>query len=335
MERVKRAAVSRKLMDGRLAEPCEGRTFGCEQVWPLVLMLRHAIDRGAWAGNGAVHGFSYRQGTWYDVSPCLADLLIEPATGTFTQGLIEPDTAACELLELHLPYALTSCRTGHRVALLGQSLDGFIATRSGDSRYINGHASLVHLHRLRALSDAVVIGVGTALADAPQLTTRHVPGPHPVRVVIDPHARLPATSGLVTDGAAPTLLIRAADGRPCETRLSAQATAIHLPAKDDGCIEPATIVEALARRGLTRLLIEGGGITVARFLEAGLLDRLQLAVSPVIVGAGRPALPIRPAERLNQALRPPARRYLLGEDVLFDMAPQRDPVRAAAPLACV
>ena len=78
------------------------------------------------------------------------------------------------------------------VGQIGQSLDGRIATSSGHSKYINGPAGLAHLHRLRALVDAVVIGVGTALADDPQLTVRRVAGPHPVRVVIDPRGRLRA-----------------------------------------------------------------------------------------------------------------------------------------------
>src|SRR5262245_15144180 len=79
------------------------------------------------------------------------------------------------------------------VGQLGQSLDGRIATPSGHSHYINGPAGLAHLHRLRALVDAVVIGVGTALADDPQLTVRRVSGPQPVRVVIDPNGRLPVS----------------------------------------------------------------------------------------------------------------------------------------------
>src|SRR5450755_3550683 len=78
------------------------------------------------------------------------------------------------------------------VAQIGQSLDGRVATETGHSHYINGPAGLAHLHRLRALVDAVVVGVGTALADDPQLTVRRVSGPHPARVIIDPGGRLPA-----------------------------------------------------------------------------------------------------------------------------------------------
>src|SRR5262245_27675971 len=84
------------------------------------------------------------------------------------------------------------------VGQFGQSIDARIATASGHSHYINGAAGLAHLHRLRALVDAVVIGVGTAVADDPQLTVRHVAGPSPARVVIDPKGRLPATARLLT-----------------------------------------------------------------------------------------------------------------------------------------
>src|SRR5712675_3092510 len=85
------------------------------------------------------------------------------------------------------------------VGQFGQSLDGRVATESGHSHYINGPAGLAHLHRLRALVDAVVVGIGTAVADDPQLTVRHVAGPSPARVVIDPSGRLPATARLLAD----------------------------------------------------------------------------------------------------------------------------------------
>jgi diaminohydroxyphosphoribosylaminopyrimidine deaminase / 5-amino-6-(5-phosphoribosylamino)uracil reductase len=83
------------------------------------------------------------------------------------------------------------------VGQFGQSIDARIATASGHSHYINGPAGLAHLHRLRALVDAVVIGVGTAIADDPQLTVRRVSGPSPARVVIDPQGRLPAAARLL------------------------------------------------------------------------------------------------------------------------------------------
>ena len=304
---------------GAAAEP-----LGVEEAWQLLLALRRWVDDGALAADGLL-GFTLTDGLWRSDRPARAELLIDLARGVALPGGRPLAASAAELLTLHLAHALRGQgEGGHVSAILGQSLDGFIATREGDSRYINGQASLVHLHRLRALSDAVVIGVGTALADAPRLTTRHVPGPHAARVVIDPRGRLPTDSGLLHDGAAPTLVVRQTEAGPIERPLSAQATALHLPARG-GAIDPAGLLAALATRGLTRVLVEGGGCTVARFLGAGLLDRLQLAVSPLILGGGRPALPVPPAARLDQALRPPCRCHPMGEDMLFDLRLERQP----------
>src|SRR6187402_131582 len=100
------------------------------------------------------------------------------------------------------------------VGQIGQSLDGRIATESGHSKYINGPSGLTHLHRLRALVDAVVIGVGTAVADNPQLTVRRVSGPHPARVVIDPRGRLPPDARLLADDGVRRIVIVGNDARP-------------------------------------------------------------------------------------------------------------------------
>src|SRR6266850_6732728 len=99
------------------------------------------------------------------------------------------------------------------VGQLGQSLDGRIATESGHSKYINGPAGLVHLHRLRALVDAVVVGVGTAVADDPQLTVRRVAGPSPARVVVDPNGRLPPTARLFDADGVRRLVLTGDGGR--------------------------------------------------------------------------------------------------------------------------
>jgi diaminohydroxyphosphoribosylaminopyrimidine deaminase/5-amino-6-(5-phosphoribosylamino)uracil reductase len=305
--------------------------IGAEEAWLLVLALRRLVDNGELApATAADVGFAFVDGRCVPERSGLADVVVDTRRARILRGRRPVGADAREIQELHLAHALRPRAEGHVVALLGQSLDGFIATRRGDSRYINGEGSLAHLHRLRALSDAVVVGASTAVADCPRLTTRHVPGPHPVRVVIDPRGRLPPGSNLLHDGAAPTLVLRGADGEPSERPLSGQATALHLPAAE-GRIEPARILAALAARGLTRLLIEGGGVTVGRFLEAGLLDRLQLAVSPVIIGAGRPALPVTPVERLDQALRPSCRPHLMGGDVLFDLCLGRSSEHRPAP----
>lgn len=297
--------------------------LGPEDTWLLLLAIRAQADQPPhghcqrWAFRRLTHG-------WLMTADEPADLIVDPVRAELTCCRWPVSGGAALLLKLLLGHALRSRNMSHVVALLGQSLDGFIATRNGNSRHINGQESLTYLHRLRALSDAVLIGVGTAIADRPRLTTRHAPGPHATRVVIDPRGRLPSDCSLLNDGAAPTVVIRATEGRASVSTLTDGATALHLPASE-GQIEPADVVAALAERGMTRLLVEGGGVTVGRFLEARLLDRLQLAVSPVIIGAGRPALPVRPADRLDQAIRPTCVRHLLGDDVLFDLRLDRGP----------
>jgi len=146
------------------------------------------------------------------------------------------------------------------VGQIGQSLDGRIATESGHSKYINGPAGLVHLHRLRALMDAVVVGVGTAIADDPQLTVRQVPGPQPARVVIDPKGRLGSSARVFADDGVRRLLITA-EGTRC--RPPSGVEIIALP-DVDGKIPPAAILIALAGCGMRRMLIEGGASTVSR-----------------------------------------------------------------------
>jgi diaminohydroxyphosphoribosylaminopyrimidine deaminase/5-amino-6-(5-phosphoribosylamino)uracil reductase len=200
------------------------------------------------------------------------------------------------------------------VAQIGQSLDGRVATTTGHSHYINGPAGLAHLHRLRALVDAVVIGVGTALADNPQLTVRRVTGPQPARVVIDPGGRLSAGARLLANDGVRRLVVTGAGARP---PLPSGIELIGLP-KTDGQIAPAAILSALAEHGFRRVLIEGGADTVSRFLAANCLDRLHVIVAPIILGSGRAGFTLPPITRVDEARLMPIRLHRLGDDVLFD-----------------
>jgi diaminohydroxyphosphoribosylaminopyrimidine deaminase / 5-amino-6-(5-phosphoribosylamino)uracil reductase len=200
------------------------------------------------------------------------------------------------------------------VAQIGQSLDGRVATASGHSHYVNGPAGLAHLHRLRAIVDAVVVGVGTALADDPRLTVRHVAGRDPARVVIDPGARLPAAAKMFACDGVRRLVMTAHDVKP---RLPAGIEIVELQAFQRR-IAPEAILSALHERGLRRILIEGGAETVSRFLVADCLDRLHVVVSPIIIGNGRPSFNLPPIERVQEALRAPTKIHQLDGDVLFD-----------------
>jgi riboflavin biosynthesis pyrimidine reductase len=154
-------------------------------------------------------------------------------------------------------------------------------------------------------------------ADDPLLTTRHVPGANPLRVVFDPRRRLTPAFRVFTDRTAPTLYICARSRMsPGESHMGCAVMA----AIDEG--EPgdevAQALRLLHARGCARVLVEGGGVTVSRFLEANLLDRLQIAIAPVLIGDGRPAVRLLPQVRLRDCRRPGYRVFRMGGDVLFD-----------------
>jgi 3,4-dihydroxy 2-butanone 4-phosphate synthase / GTP cyclohydrolase II len=209
------------------------------------------------------------------------------------------------------------------IAQLAQSADGFIATRTGDADYVSGSADREHLHRLRALVDAVVIGASTALADDPLLTVRTVAGTSPVRVVLDPRGRLRPDSMLLRDGSALTLWVLA-PGASAPVSLQPHVEIIRLP-PDGAGFAPSLVLEELRDRSLRRVLVEGGGRLVSAFLAAGVLDRLWLTTAAVFIGDGVPGIRFSGADRLSDALRAPSRRYVLGDDVCceYDLAASR------------
>lgn len=202
------------------------------------------------------------------------------------------------------------------IAQVGQSLDGRIATESGHSHYINGEGGLDHLHRLRALADAVVVGATTVASDNPRLTTRRVPGPSPVRVIIDPNGRVPAAS-YVFDAAAPALSLRASDVGVEQAEGAGRPIVVPIEV-EHGRLPPRRILRALHERGLLTILIEGGGATISAFLTAGQVQRLHVVVAPMLIGPGRTAFHWPSIDRLDAALRFSMTTHTIGQDVLFD-----------------
>jgi diaminohydroxyphosphoribosylaminopyrimidine deaminase / 5-amino-6-(5-phosphoribosylamino)uracil reductase len=222
------------------------------------------------------------------------------------------------LLDLYLP--ITGARPDQAITLghLGQSLDGFIATASGDSAYVTGSENILHLHRLRALCDAVVVGALTVEADNPRLTTRLVQGRNPLRVVIDPQCRLDPSLRVFTDGEAPTLRVCARGAAGVREARDRGEDVLEVALDRNGRVNLKELLAQLHARGCWRVFVEGGGVTVSSFLEAGLLDRLHVTIAPLLIGNGRPAIRLAARERLKDCMAVEPRIYRTGRDILYD-----------------
>jgi diaminohydroxyphosphoribosylaminopyrimidine deaminase/5-amino-6-(5-phosphoribosylamino)uracil reductase len=178
---------------------------------------------------------------------------------------------------------------------LASTLDGRIATASGESRWITGEAARREVHALRARHDAILVGSGTVLADDPDLTCR-IPGMERVpmlRVVADARLRTPPQARLVQSaGTAPVLVITAPGHPPAAQApfIAAGADIITAPAHVAGGLDLPSLLRALGRRGVTRVLAEGGAGLAAALLRQGLVDRLVWFHAPTVMGGdGHPA----------------------------------------------
>jgi riboflavin-specific deaminase-like protein len=293
-----------------------GVLVGADAAWSLVMAAAGLAGTLTTAARPA----SFSVGDDLRLTPARPDdpsalLAWQPAHGW--RLLLPFDHPQHALIDLYLPLCSATSTRPMTVGHLGQSLDGFIATRAGDSQFVTGPENILHLHRMRALSDAVVVGAGTVAADDPLLTTRQVSGPNPLRVVFDPGHRLDERYRIFSATETPTLYAcRDSHLRPGESRFGA---ADILPLACIGDTSPvAELLAALRARGCHRVFVEGGGVTVSAFLQAGLLDRLQMAVAPLIVGSGKPAIRLEPKDVLSDCQRPAYRVFRMGGDVLFD-----------------
>ncbi|MBP2298014.1 diaminohydroxyphosphoribosylaminopyrimidine deaminase/5-amino-6-(5-phosphoribosylamino)uracil reductase [Azospirillum picis] len=212
---------------------------------------------------------------------------------------IAVDTGLCEAEALALNEGFFNRLTLGRPLVtlkVASTLDGRIATRSGSSQWITGPAARAWGHRLRATNDAIMVGIGTALADDPELTCR-LPGLEdrsPVRIVLDSRLRLPPDAALAVDaGRTPTWVVTGPAPDPARAGALAErgVDVIPVATAPDGRIDPAAALAALAARGMTRVLVEGGAALAGSLFGAGLVDRLEwFRAASLIGGDGLPAV---------------------------------------------
>jgi diaminohydroxyphosphoribosylaminopyrimidine deaminase/5-amino-6-(5-phosphoribosylamino)uracil reductase len=287
-----------------------------ELAWAFLLAASSQAERLAESGQSSSFT-SGPHGALQSVPAGDSDALISWCPGAGWVSHVPGHHPQSALFDLYLPICSGTTSGPVTVGHLGQSLDGFIATHAGESRWVTGHENLLHMHRLRALCDAVVVGAATVALDDPQLTTRLVRGANPLRVVLDPGRRLGDHYRVFNDPSAETLYI-------CARPLIEQGAATFGLASVEGVegtadgLDAAEVLRLLRARGCRRVFVEGGGVTVSMFLEANLLDRLHMAVAPLFIGDGRPAIRLRPPAALGDCHRPRYRVFRMGGDVLFD-----------------
>jgi riboflavin biosynthesis pyrimidine reductase len=258
-------------------------TTRIDEAWSIVLAAAAEAERLAQAAHTAAFTLGDDGGLRRVVDgDCDAIVVWRPVDGWSIA--LPPHDPRHALIDLYLPICSATNAQPITVGHLGQSLDGFIATHAGESQYVTGEENIKHLHRMRALCDAVVVGAGTVAADDDSADTLYV-----------------CAKSLAREG---------------ETHFG-RALVVPMDDRGDG-IDVTAVQRVLRARGCHRIFVEGGGVTVSMFLEAKLLDRLQIAIAPLLIGDGRPAIRLAPRVALSDCHRPRYRVFRMGADVLFD-----------------
>lgn len=217
-----------------------------------------------------------------------------------------------------------------------QSLDGRIATGTGDSKWISSSVARRFAHQLRREHDAILVGIGTVLADDPELTVRLVSGCDPLRIVVDTRLRIPLNSRVLANGAASNTLVVTGQGADVArmrgiTRMGAEVLQL-AGSPDYSKVDLARLLEELGQRGIASVLAEGGKRIITSLLAARAVDRLIAVIAPKLIGQGTEAIGDLGITRLNDAIAfSSVHISRLGPDVVFDGRLSRPTVTGSLP----
>lgn len=211
----------------------------------------------------------------------LAEAGIETCVGVAEREARELNEAYIKHRTVGLPFV---------TAKWAMTLDGRIATRTGDSRWISGDASRALVHAIRATSDAILVGIGTVLRDDPALTARPSIGRNPRRIVLDSRLRIPLDARVLARDDAP-VIVATTDRAASEARQALEGLGVEVlvAGGPDGRVDLETLLRALGLRGIMSLLVEGGGTVHGAFFDAGLVDRVMIFLGRQIVGGPAPS----------------------------------------------
>ena len=202
------------------------------------------------------------------------------------QNISFSDTESLDIFKIFFPIVCSSYNNQY-IAHIAQSLDGFIATKSGESKYISSKKNIEHIHRLRALADIIIVGANTYLEDKPKLTTRLVDGTDPDIYVFDPKQ-----------------IIKKKDIENKITLLKYDLKALK---------------NKLSKKNRSTIYVEGGGKTISYFLNKNILNRIHVCLCPIILGGGRASFINDKYIKLSEVKTYNPIHYKMGDDILFDI----------------
>jgi len=203
-----------------------------------------------------------------------------------------------------------------------QTLDGRIAARSGDSQWISSEASRKYVHRLRGINMGIMVGAGTAVADNPQLTVRHVKGKNPFRIIVDSKLRIPIKSSVLTDANA-HLTIMATTSSASSGKMAAikklGVEVLVVKKEKNGNVSFKDLLRKLGKREIMSVLVEGGSEIITSLLKAGLVNKMIIPIAPKIVGKGVEAIGDLNINKINKSIKFSSFKTMKkGDDIIFE-----------------
>ncbi len=203
-----------------------------------------------------------------------------------------------------------------------QTLDGRIATKSGDSQWISSEASRRYVHRLRSIHDCIMVGAGTVSVDNPQLNVRHIKGKDPLRIIVDSKLCIPIKSSVLTDVNSHLTIIATTSDAPAVKVAAVNkrgAEVLVVKKERNGRVSLKDLLRKLGKREIMSVLVEGGPKIVTSLLKAGLVDRMIIPIAPKIVGKGLEAIGDLNINKINNAIKFSSFKTMKkGDDIIFE-----------------
>ena len=217
-----------------------------------------------------------------------------------------------ELFDIFLPIILNN-KNPYIIGHLAQTLDGFIATHSGESKYISCKANIEHIHRIRAISDVILVGANTVLYDNPMLTTRLVKGNNPMRLILDPKNKIKGTEKVFKNPDNNSFKI-------VSNKTKEKKNSFYISASKNG-FKSNNLISLFKKLNKRIIFVEGGGYTISNFYKNGILNRLHLCISPVVVGDGKNSFLIEKKKFIKDFKRHKIQYFKMEKDILCDIEP--------------